>query len=161
MRRPGRCVSMIATALLKDINSLYSYEFFLRLQHLLLLQGKGLPDFSRLSGGQYPRKSSASSCWSPLLAWQTCEKRLQICLAALLWPSRCHVWLHQHLCGMQQDSAWMQLLILCRPLGNVPQQTENVPVYLTGVKPNEIKYNGAIGAHSVCCIHWEMLTPIL
>lgn len=142
MRRPDRCVPMTATALLRDINSFYSYNFFLRLQYLLLLQGKGLPDFSRLSGGQHPRKSNASSCWSPLLAWQTCEKRLQICLAALLWHSRGHVWLQQHPCGMQQDSVWMQFIILCRRLGNVPQQTENFHVYRTGVKPNEIKYNG-------------------
>lgn len=50
---------------------------------------------------------------------------------------------------MQQDSVWMQLLILCRQLGNMPQQAENFPVYLTGVKANRIKYNDAIEARSV------------
>lgn len=96
-------------------------------------------------------ESNDSSCWSPLLAWQTCEKRLQVCLAALLWHSRCHVWLQQHPCGLQQDSL-DALIILCRQLGNVPQQTENLPVYLTGAKPNEIKHSDAIEAHSVCCM---------
>lgn len=96
-------------------------------------------------------ESNDSSCWSPLLAWQTCEKRLQVCLAALLWHSRCHVWLQQHPCGLQQDSL-DTLIILCRQLGNVPQQTENLPVYLTGAKPNEIKHSDAIEAHSVCCM---------
>lgn len=143
----------------KGYKCFYPYIFFLGLQYLLLLQGKGLPDFSRISGGQYSRKSNASSCWPPLLAWQTCEKRLQVCLAALLWHSRCHVWLLQNPCGMQQDSVCMQLIILCRQLGNVPQQAENFPVYLTGVKPNEMKYNDAVEAHSECCIRWEMLTP--
>lgn len=30
MRRPGRCVPMTATALLRDINSFYSYNFFFK-----------------------------------------------------------------------------------------------------------------------------------
>lgn len=43
MRRPGRQVPMIARAIaiLRNLDGLYSYEFLLRLQHLLLLHKKG------------------------------------------------------------------------------------------------------------------------
>lgn len=67
VRRPGRYIPMIAraTAILRNLDALYSYEFLLRLQRLLLLhkkghlplQGKGSSGFflwTRLSGHWRP-----------------------------------------------------------------------------------------------------------